>query len=189
MVKSKGLSRLGVVLLIAVFLNATLIQGVAASEEPDCEFDKKKPSLVHATIIFNGGDNHCAGMELDALIKDKNTNLEDRAAARVLLVKVYNAMIHEDLSKPIEGSETKPSEKPTAPAKDAVVEKQPEVQTKTTAFESDSARKPWYKKWWAMALGVGVVATVAAVAGGGSETPVKEEAPSALPPPPPPPGK
>lgn len=189
MVMSNSLSRLGVLLLIAVFLNVTLLPGMAASKEPDCEYDKKKPSYVHAQKVFDLGDYRCVEEELNALINDKKTSLEDRAAARLLLVKVYNAMIHKDLSKPVEKPAAEPVEKPTVPAKDTVVAKQPAAEAQPWTFESKSGGKPWYKKWWAMALGVGVVATVAAVAGGGGETTEEKAPPSALPPPPPPPGK
>lgn len=188
MVKSKGVSRIGVLLLVAVFLNAILMPGMAASKEPDCDFDKKKPALVHAQEIYDSGDFRCAEVELNALIKDKETNLEDRAAARILLVKVYNAMIHEDLNKPVEQPAVEPVEKAAPPAKDTVIEKQAAAVVQSPAFEPKSGGKPWYKKWWAMTLGVGVVAAVAVAAGGGGDSPEEEE-PGALASPPPPPGK
>ncbi len=193
MMKSEGLIRFGTLLLIAVFLNAILMPDLASSKEPDCDFDKKKPSLAHAKKVFDNDELHCARMELDALIKDKKTNLEDRAAARLLIVKVLNAMIHEDLNKPIEEPAKEPVEKPAPPPKetpkDAVVEEQPVVQAQPLAIKSESGGKPWYKKWWAMALGVGVVATVAVVAGGGGGDSDEDEERTWLPQPPPPPGK
>lgn len=192
MIKSHGVSRIGVMLLVAVFLNAILMPGIAASKESDCDFDKKKPALVHAQKVFDSGDFRCAEVELNALIKDKKTNLEDRAAARILLVKVYNAMIHEDLNKPVDQPAAEPVEKPAPPppppAKDTVVEKQPAAVVKSPVLESKTGGKPWYKKWWAMALGVGVVAAVAVAAGGGGDTPEEEE-PNTLASPPPPPSK
>jgi len=45
-----------------------------------------------------------------------------------------------------------------------ITEAQPGV---TAPPKDDGEKKPWYTKWWAIALGVGVVAGAVAMAGGG----------------------
>lgn len=55
-------------------------------------------------------------------------------------------------------------------------------------IESAGARKKgWYKKWWAVALGVGLVAMVAIASGGGGSDNGGESGSGRLPDPPPPP--
>ena len=47
--------------------------------------------------------------------------------------------------------------------------------TPVTVVEQDKKKGPWYKQWWAIGLGVGLVATAVVVATGGGDDPVEEE--------------
>ena len=48
-------------------------------------------------------------------------------------------------------------------------------ETPVTVVTSDGKKGPWYKQWWAIGLGVGLVATAVVVASGGGDDPVEED--------------
>lgn len=181
MVKSNSLSRICISLVISAFLNATLLPNAAASQEPGCESDKKSPPFARARKVLENGADPGAESESNAVIK--NNSISYRPAAQVMPVNADDAMIDEDLSRTAEESAEEQVDKATPLTNDTSIVKKPAAEVQPRAFEFRSGRKPWYKKWWAMVVGVGLVATVAVVAGGGGSDEEKEPS-DELPPPP-----
>ena len=201
------------VILLACFFQAATIPSLSLAQDTGCSYDRAKPSLENARVNFKSLDYNCAEQEILDYLKLETIPIEQRADAHVLLAAVYYAksknsnekrsLVIEQFKKAFEAyrqwrgeldiSSTEfigmmneaqrlvdeESKAALTPPQPPVIEK-PAVKEETPSGEK---KKPWYKKWWAIGLGVGVVAGVAfAVAGGGGDEepppPVSDTLPS-----------
>ena len=178
--------------LISHLVVMVLPIGVLAQESINCPYDKNAPTLDHARQTFKGLNYNCAELELDDLLKDGSLTLEEKADAHVLMAAVYYAKLKdtkEKRSKVIEqfaqafrsyadwsgDVDIKSTEflSMMEQAKSLVNTeiKTPDIDTLVAIPKLDSGeKKAWYTQWWAIGLGVGVVAVVL-LGGGGSDDP------------------
>jgi len=178
--------------LISYLVVAVLPIKLLAQESINCPYDKEAPSLEHARLTFKSLNYNCAEMEINDLLKDESLSLEEKANAHVLMAAVYYAKLKdskEKRSKVIEqfakafrsyadwsgDVDIKSTEflSMMEQAKSLVQTeiKKPDIDTLIAVPKLDTGKKKaWYTQWWAIGLGVGVVAAVV-LAGGGDDAP------------------
>jgi len=184
-----------VVMLISYVIAAILPVGAMAQEAAGCPYDQEAPSLEHARQTFKALNYNCAEMEINDLLKIDTLSLEDKANAHVLMAAVYYAKLKDSKEKRqkvveqfakafrsytnwsgdldikstefismMEQAKELVDMEITAPEK-------PDLDTLVAVPTLKGEGKPWYKQWWAIGLGVGVVAGAVILLGGGDEAP------------------
>jgi len=200
------LYRFSLTLVLISYLVVTVLPiGVLAQESISCPYDKNAPTLNHARQTFKGLNYNCAEMELDDLLKDESLTLEEKADAHVLMAAVYYAKLKDSKEKRSKVIEQ------FAQAFRSYANWSGDVDIKSTEFLSmmeqaknlvnteiktpdidtlivipkldDGKKKAWYTQWWAIGLGVGVVAAVV-LGGGGGDDPPPDTTLATFPPPP-----
>ena len=79
--------------LTAVF--CMLLSTVTPAQLPQCGYDRKSPSLIHARESFKSLNYVCAELELRDLLIQEDLNLMTKADAHVLMAAVYYAMFQD----------------------------------------------------------------------------------------------
>ncbi len=168
--------------------------GVLSADEVSCDFNSENPRVLHAKMFFTGGQYACAEEELKALLDKPDINQHTAADAHMLLAAVYfqtidggNARRQKTREQFILGLRADRNwsgnlavssaefitifndarelvnwlykESPELFASDTVAEEQ--------VTEAVATKKPWYKRWWALASGVGVAVLAGAIILGG----------------------
>ena len=195
--------KLVVYLSLFMFLQALLLPDLLAAQSVDCQYDRTKPSIDSARKNFKITNYVCAEKELKDLLAQESLSIEDKADAHVLLASVYYAMLRNDKNKKTKVTgqfveafkaysawrgdldirspeflammdEARELVAKQDSAKAAVALETPET---PTVSPPESKSKPWYKKWWVLGLGVGVVAVAAVALTGGGDDGDKEPPP------------
>lgn len=169
------------------------------SDEPECMFDTEAPTVLSARASFRAADYACAEKELTALLSEERLGRGTRANAHMLLAEVYfestddaavrRQKVREQFVKGLQASPgwagsfdvtnssflsiyndaremvdyiNRTAPESAMPQSDTII---------TAAAEPVTTEhgKPWYRKWWALGSGVGIVALGAVLlVGGGS---------------------
>lgn len=185
------------VILAVCFLQMIFLPPAVYAQEPECPYDPANPSLDNARISFKSLNYLCAEQEILDFLKKEGLTIEQRADAHVLLATVYYAksknesekrnLVIEQFKKAfrayrewrgeldisstefIEMMNSAKQLVDTEAAQQLKLE-EPVIEEPTVEKAVPGEKKPWYKKWWAIGLGVGVVAgAVVLVAGGGGD--------------------
>jgi len=186
--------------VLTAFLQSILLTGIGLAQSSGCDFDPEKPSIDHARMSFKMLNYRCAEEELNVLLAKETVDIEDKANAHVLLASVYYAMLKDNDEKRnrVTGEFVKAfkayrewrgeldikssdfldlmeaaKEQVDRETLEQAIEPEPDsadtvapVYIPTTTKD----KKPWYKQWWAIGAGVGVVVIGAvALAGGGGD--------------------
>ncbi|MEW6411717.1 MAG: hypothetical protein AB1483_04490 [Candidatus Zixiibacteriota bacterium] len=212
MYKRAGLLKTVVILALIVYMQALVLPQVVQAQTTDCSFDKSNPTIENARYNFRITNYDCAEQELQALLAQKDLDIQAKADAHVLLASVYYAKIRNneekqnlvieqfvaafqafrnwrgdlDIKSPefmammaqaqelvdkqedVEGAVKEEVAEEVAEATPEVVPTEQIEETPVTVITPQEKKKgPWYKQWWAIGLGVGLVATAVVVAGGG----------------------
>ncbi len=187
------------VLALVAYLQSFVLPSLVRAQASECNYDKANPSIDSARLNFRITNYDCAEEELQALLADETLDLQTRADAHVLLAAVYYAEVRNDDEKKQrvleqfvaafkslrewrgeldikspefvalmnQAQQLVDERNETA---ETLAEEVPEARVDLPAdMQSDGKKKPWYKKWWAIGLGVGLVATAVVVAAGGSD--------------------
>jgi len=189
--------RASATILLVVYLHSIILSGVSLGQSSDCDFDPNQPSLDNARKSFLALNYKCAEEELANFLELDDISIEDRANAHVLLAEVYYAKVRNDDEKrnmvmeqfvaafqayrEWRGELNIKSPEFMAMMKQAQVmvdeeattakaeEEVPEVFETPAQPETGKKKGPWYTKWWAIGLGVGVVVGAVVLAGGGGD--------------------
>jgi hypothetical protein len=172
-----------------------VVPGIVLGQGPDCIYDPSNPSLDNARKNFLGLNYHCAELELLDLLKKESLNTQERADAHVLLAEVYYAKVRNESEKKdkvieqfvaafnayrewrgelnIKSPEFMTMMKEAQEIVDKGMQEPEEVVTEEKRVEvpkKEKKKKPWYTQWWAIGLGVGIVAGgVVLLTSGGEE--------------------
>jgi hypothetical protein len=168
--------------------------GVLSADEVSCDFNADNPRVLHAKMFFTGGQYACAEQELSALLERQDINRHAAADAHMLLAAVYFQTIQDRNTRRQKAREQfilglranrkwsgnlavssaefitifndarelvewLYKESPELFASDSLTEEQ--------VTEAVASKKPWYKRWWALASGVGVAVLAGAIILGG----------------------
>jgi hypothetical protein len=197
MPKQNRIFRLVTVSLLMIFLHSVMLPVIVLGQATDCQFDRSKPSLDNARKNFLALNYDCAEEEINALLNSEGLNTQIKADAHVLLAEVYYAKVRNDSEKKEKVVEQfvaafkayrdwRGELNITSPefmnmmkeAQDMVDQGKTEPEeVKIEVPEEETPKQPtekkkgaWYKQWWAIGLGVGVVVGgVILIASGGSE--------------------
>lgn len=195
MPKQNGFFRALCLLLLLMYLQSTLIVSGVLAQGMDCGYDSASPDLEHARQSFKALNYLCAEQEINDLLNNPNIDLELKANAHVLMAAVYYAKVRDTREKEkavvdefarafrayqdwqgdldikssefaamMEKAKLMVEDEVAAKAAEPVVEEKPQ---EVPAVQEQKKGKPLYTKWWAIVLGVGLVAGVVALAGGG----------------------
>nr|MBN2276480.1 hypothetical protein [candidate division Zixibacteria bacterium] len=208
MVRKHSVFRVTAIILLALYLHGAVLSGISFGQTTDCGYDPGQPSLTNARKSFLALNYKCAEQELEAYLKLENISIEDRANAHVLLAEVYYARVRDNDEKrdmvmeqfvaafqsyrEWRGELNIKSPEFMSMMKDAQdlvdqggtkeVVTPGSAETKTTPpAKVEGKKKPWYTKWWAIGLGVGIVAGVVVLAAGGSDDGGDDSGTGALP--------
>jgi len=168
------------------------------SADSGCRFDRENPSIDNARQAYRMFDDICAIEELQVFINSSGHTREAYADAYILLATIHYYSLTDDKEKNetvgnefLEAFRADPNlqkvpedEDPglqrlfeDARARYAAESSEVVVADSTAALTDESMKEEgkksgaWYKKWWAIGLGAGIVGgVVAAVAGGGSDS-------------------
>jgi hypothetical protein len=179
---------IGVIALVC-FIHGVVLPAAAWGQAPECPYDRTKPSLDNARISFKSLDYHCAEQEIMDYLdltdlekkklvvnqfkeafrayRDWRGELDISSTEFIEMMNEAKQLVDEEESK----KEAEPVVTEPTPAEEQPVVTQPPAkeQPEVTSISTGES-KPWYKQWWAIALGVGVVAgAVVLAAGGGGE--------------------
>ncbi|MGD8922316.1 MAG: hypothetical protein PVH24_03645 [Candidatus Zixiibacteriota bacterium] len=167
---------------------------VSSADEVSCDFNSENPRVLHAKVFFTGGQYACAEQELKAVLAKPDITSHTAADAHMLLAAVYFQTVSDrevrrqrTREQFIQGlrADRKWSgnlavssaefitifndarelvewlykESPELFASDSLAEEQ--------VTEAVARKKPWYKRWWALASGVGVAVLAGAIILGG----------------------
>jgi len=185
------------VILSACFFQAATVPSLSLAQDTGCSYDRARPSLENARVSFKSLDYNCAEQEILDYLKLESITIEQRADAHVLLAAVYYAksknnnekrsLVIEQFKKAFEayrqwrgeldisstefiGMMNEAQRLVDEEAKAALTPPQPPVIDKpavTAEKSTGEQKKAWYKQWWAIGLGVGVVAGAALLLAGG----------------------
>ncbi len=195
MPKQNGIFRALCLLLLLMYLQSTLIVSGVLAQGLDCGYGPAGPDLEHARQSFKALNYQCAEQEINDLLNNPNIDLELKANAHVLMAAVYYAKVRDTREKEkavvdefarafrayqdwqgdldikssefaamMEKAKLMVEDEVAAKAAEPVVEEKPK---EVPAVQEQKKGKPLYTKWWAIVLGVGLVAGVVALAGGG----------------------
>ncbi len=179
-------------LTLAVFVQSLVLPALVQAQTAPCTFNKEKPSLVNARLNFRITNYACAEEELQALLAIDTLNLQTKADAHVLLAAVYYAKLRNSAEKRDRVMEQfvaafkafrdwrgeldikSPEFARMLSEAQAQVDREAQADTVKAAAPvvsqkepAPKAKKAWYKQWWAIGLGVGVVVVAAVVLAGG----------------------
>lgn len=162
--------------------------GLVMAQVNECGYDPANPDLEHARQSFRQINYACAEQELNDLLAQENLDLEVKANAHVLLAAVYYTILRDAQDKEqkvveefaqafrvyqdwsgdldIKSSRFEELMEKARTQVDTEEAQAPEPAPEQPK-ESSVKKKPWYTKWWAIALGVGLVAVVVVAASGG----------------------
>jgi hypothetical protein len=183
------------IILLTCFLHMIIFPGLSTAQAPECPYDRANPSLDHARISFKSLDYRCAEQEIEDFLKLTDISTEERADAHVLLAAVYYAKSKNEGEKrelvieqfkeafrayrewrgelDISSSEfidmMNEAKKQVDQEEEEEVIAEPVIEEKTPTTTTYEEKKPWYTKWWAIGLGVGLVAGAVVVLGGGGD--------------------
>ena len=185
-----------VMLMAANILAILLPVGLLAQTPADCQYDPASPSLNHARQNFKALNYTCADLEGDDFLKIDTLCYEENANAHVLMAAVYYAKLKDSKEKrhkvveqfakafrsytdwsgdlDIKSTEFISMMEQAKELVDLEIKKPeaPDIDTLAAVPKFDGEGKPWYKQWWAIGLGVGVVVgAVVLLGGGGDEAP------------------
>ena len=197
MIRLRKFFRSIIVIAILSYIQ-TLVPIGALAQVNECGYDPASPDLEHARQSFRQINYNCAEQELRDLLAKEDIDLETKANAHVLLAAVYYTIMRDAQEKETKVVEQfaeafrvyqdwsgdldiKSSRFEELMEKAKVMVEEEEAQAEVAVEEEEPAKdgemkkKPWYTKWWAIALGVGVVAGVVVVAtgGGGDDGPAE----------------
>ncbi len=189
--------RLITVLLLMIFLHSMMLPGLVLGQTADCKYDRNNPTLENARKNFLALNYECAEQEINDFLKTEGLDIQKKADAHILLAEVYYAKVRNDSEKKekvieqfvaafkayrewrgelnITSSEFMNMMKEAQDMVDqGKTEPEPvkiEVPEKTTPEQPTEKKKgAWYKQWWAISLGVGVVVGgIILLTGGGNE--------------------
>jgi len=208
--KKRYLFRSMILIILTAYLQVILVPAGIMAQVNSCGYDPVSPDLEHARQNFRALNYRCAEQEIQDLLRQETVDIEDKANAHVLLAAVYYAMLKNDQEKrqKVVGQfsaafrayqdwtgdlDIKSSEFAAMMEEARIKVEQEEaaaaaLEADTTAAAvpptAEAAGKPWYTKWWAIALGVGVVAGVVVAAGGGGDGGTPADTLAAFPDPP-----
>jgi hypothetical protein len=200
MTKRRNLLQTTSVILLFVYLHSVILPGLVFGQPAECDYDRNNPSLENARKNFLALNYVCAEQEINDFLALEGISIEERADAHVLLAEVYYARgrdVSEKKEKVIAQfvaafeayrqwrgelnirspefmammKEAQDLVDKEAAEEAAVVEEKPEEVVPAEVPEKEEKKgKPWYTKWWAIGLGVGIVVGGAVLlAGGGGD--------------------
>ncbi len=178
--------RLITVFLLMIFLHSVMLPGLVMGQgqAADCKYDRNTPTLDNARKNFLALNYVCAEQEISDLLKVEGLDTQAKADAHILLAEVYYAKVRNESEKKekvigqfveafkayrdwrgelnITSSEFMAMMKEAQDMVDAgEVEPEPvkiEIPEKKEVPEIGEKKEgPWYTKWWAIGIGVGVV--------------------------------
>ncbi len=194
--------------LISCLIAANLPTGAMAQATISCPYDSAAPTLDHARQTFKALNYNCAEMEINDLLKKEDLSLEEKANAHVLMAAVYYAKLKDTKEKQYKVVEQfaqafrsyanwsgdldiKSTEflSMMEQAKSLVeteikAPEKPALDTLVAIPVIGAKEKPWYTQWWAIGLGVGVVAGAVVLLGGGGDEAAPDTTLAGFPPPP-----
>jgi hypothetical protein len=198
--KANRIVRATALVVLWCFAVTIILPVVPFAQAPDCQYDRANPQLDHARIAFKSLNYKCAEQEIEDVLKREDLSIQDKADAHILLAAVYYAMLKDDTVKrekiieqfkaaftayrnwrgELDISSTEfidlmreAQKQVDKEALAKVTEEKKSADSTAAAVQAApaKAKKAWYKQWWALGLGVGVVAgSVALMAGGGSKS-------------------
>lgn len=215
-IHNPGFRIMGILTLVC-FAQMVVLPAASWGQTGGCPYDRANPSLENARISFKSLDYVCAEQEILDYLNIAGLTIEQKADAHVLLAAVYYAKSKNDTEKKklvvnqfkeafrayrdwrgeldITSTEfiemmneakrlvDEEERQEEAAGEPVIVPEEEPVVTEPAVSEA----RPWYKKWWAIALGVGVVAGAVILATGGGEDEEEPAVIDTLPGPPPPP--
>ncbi|MBN1212787.1 MAG: hypothetical protein JXA92_09445 [candidate division Zixibacteria bacterium] len=160
--------------------------GVILASDGNCSFeiDNRTPSLQSARLSIKTPDLRCAEKELQAFLELPNITNEEKATAHFLLGQVYFELATKERKQEQVLNEFKKGfrtyrewtgdlEINRTELQSLLEQARHEVEMEFDAQKSDTLfvapGKPWYKKWWVIGSGVGVVALAAVLLVGGGD--------------------
>jgi hypothetical protein len=200
-----------VLVMLLAYLQSIFLPAVLMGQTVDCQFDPNAPDLEHARQNFKALNYVCAEQEINALINLEGIDIEEKANAHVLMAAVYYAKLRdskekeqkvvEEFARAFRSYQTWQGdldiksrefmglmEKARQLVDEEKLAAEQQVDTVAVTPIPKAGGKPWYKQWWAIGLGVGLVVGVVAVAAGGGGGEPDNSLPG-FPPPPPQPAK
>jgi hypothetical protein len=193
MTKHFQLMRVCSVIMLVAFLFTAVLPDLVLAQTAGCDYDKTNPTLKNARKNFLALNYPCAEEELNEYLTSTSLSTQERADAHVLLAEVYYAKVRNEGEKEdkvieqfvaafksyrdwrgelnIKSPEFMGMMRRAQDMVDQGIEAPKTVKDEEQKASKDDKKKgPWYKKWWAIGLGVGVVAVaVVVLAGGGDE--------------------
>ena len=187
MFKNRIFLKLTAWLIVAFFSFSVLMPGRVLGDNGNCPYEKENlaPTIESARLSIKMPDLRCAEKELLAFLALPNISNEEKATAHILLGQVYFELADKERKREKALNEFKEGFRayPEWTGKLEInrtelqtlleearqrVEMEIETQRSDTLFVAKG--KPWYKKWWVIGSGVGVVAlTAVLLAGGGGD--------------------
>jgi len=211
MPKQSRIFRLITVFLLMIFIHSVMLPVLVLGQSADCQYDRDKPSLENARKNFLALNYVCAEQEINDLLNTEGLNIQTKADAHVLLAEVYYAKVRNDSEKKEmvieqfvaafkayrdwrgELNITSPEfmnmmKEAQDMVDEGVTEPEPvkiEVpEEKKTESTEEKEKGAWYKQWWAIGLGVGVVAGAVILLAGGDDDETPPDTLASFPPPP-----
>jgi hypothetical protein len=196
------------VILISFMIVTVLPVGIMAQATITCPYDSAAPTLDHARQTFKALNYNCAEMEINDLLKKEDLSLEEKANAHVLMAAVYYAKLKDSKEKQhkvieqfaqafrsyanwsgdldIKSTEflSMMEQAKSLVETEIKVPETPALDTLVAVPVIGGKEKPWYTQWWAIGLGVGVVAGAVILMGGGGEEAAPDTSLAGFPPPP-----
>ena len=189
MYKCRKLHKITGWLILGVFFFSGFLPGAVLAGNSECSFEtvNRTPSIESARLSIKTPDLKCAEKELLAFLELTEISNEQKSTAHFLLGQVYYELANKEkkrekaLNQFVEGYRAylewtgsleinrHELQVMLEEAKLRVVQEIEQQQSDTLLFAEKG--KPWYKKWWVIGSGVGVVALAAVllVGGGGDD--------------------
>ena len=188
MYKNSKLYKITGWLTLVVFFCSAFLPGAVLADNGVCSFERenRSPSIESARLSIKTPDLKCAEKELLSFLEIPDISNEEKATAHILLGQVYFELVNKEKKREKTLKEFEDGFRAYLEWTGSLEIKRTELQTlleeakqrvelEIEAQKSDSLLiidkgKPWYKKWWVIGSGVGVVALAAVfLAGGGSD--------------------
>jgi hypothetical protein len=177
--------------LLVCLLQMMLAPTLLTAQSIECMHDKSNPTIDNARSSFKSLNYDCAEQEiLGYLLKERLTG-EQKADAHIFLATVYylklknengeKERVIEQFRAAFQSKQDWRGELEVNSTEFIAMMNEAKELTNEEAEEEETLKKskPWYTKWWAIGLGVGIVAAVvvAASSGGDDEEPVDNTLP------------